>query len=155
MSNLTSNYFSLGFFLFDSSDEGISENYDRHAKRAIRRHLNDLINPLPSDALSGDILLGITHVRVNVQNIFSANSCRTERVDTALLASLKNGESPGYIPYALGIFGVSLSKLLIVDDRLKQDAIAGYRGLAMFAMNDIEHVMELGSGLSLPLSKLS
>ncbi len=156
MSSPSADYFPLGLFLFNSSEEGISRNYDDHAKIAIRSRLGELVPRVLDDewnVLSGDILLGLTHVRVNIQNIMSSDGCNSQRLHPDLLSSLRRGNDPGYVPYLLGIYGVPLSKLLLVDNQLKHDEIAGYRGLAMFGMNDVGHVMELGSGLALPVSK--
>lgn len=150
---------SYGMFLFNSGDEGISGNYDYHARKAVRDRVGERnARVLGSEWLvhHGDILLGLTAVRTNMKNILADGGCNSKKLDAALKTALAKGSDPGYVPYAIGMFGVRFADLEYADERLRRDRVAGYKGLIMFLLGSAEQAMELGEyGLSLPLHELS
>jgi hypothetical protein len=153
-----SDHIAIGLFFFNSDDKGISEDYDRHAKRAIRRGLRERVpRVLGSDyhVFSGDILGGDRAVSANIQNILSDSGCKCEALENGLRTSLQRGDYPGFVPYVLGTAGIPFPELKRVDRHLKHDKVAGYLGLTMFAVKDAHQAMEMGNGLALPFTELN
>jgi hypothetical protein len=146
-------------FLFNSGDEGITGNYDYHARKAVRERVGQQDGRvLGSEWLvhHGDILLGLSTVRTNMKNILADDGCNSKKLDAALKTALAKGGDPGYVPYAIGMFGIRFAALEYADERLMRDKVAGYKGLMMFLLGNAQQAMELGEyGLSLPLHELN
>jgi len=118
---------SYGIFFFNSGDEDITENYGYHAKKAVRERIRERDRRvLASEWLvhHGDILLGLDAVRINMKNILTDDGCNSKKLDTTLKTSLAKGVDPGYVPYAIGMFGITFA-----DERLRRDRIAVYNWL--------------------------
>jgi hypothetical protein len=147
-----------GMFLFNSG-EGITGNYDSHARKSVRERVGQQDGRvLASEWLvhHGDILLGLNTVRTNMKNILADDGCNSKKLDAALKTALAMGGDPGYVPYAIGMFGIRFAALEHADERLRRDRVAGYKGLIMFLLGNAQQTMELGEyGLSLPLHELN
>jgi len=133
-----------GMFLFNCADEGITGNYDYHARKAVRERIGQQDGRvLASEWLvhHGDILLGLNTVRTNMKNILADDGCNPKKLDPALRTALAKGGDPGYVPYAIGMFGIRFADLEYADERLTciihedaEDEALGGAGLAKMRM---------------------
>lgn len=155
LSNIT-----LGIFVFNSEDKGISGNYARHAKMALRERLAESAPMVLDDGwhvLSGDLLTDST-VR-NMKKILKTakNKSNTILLDSNLYTKFTSGELPSYIPYLIVVFYCPKEALKHADKRLKQDKTAGYAGAILLDISkefEINTLKEINNGLYLSMTKL-
>jgi hypothetical protein len=152
ISPLRSSYVPYGIFFFNPADDGFD------GQRAVRERTAKYDRRiLDGEWLvhHGDMLLELTRVRHNIRAILRDKGCKLDRLDAALKTALAQSADPGYRPYVIGMTGVQFAVLEQADDRLRQDKVAGYKGLIFFALENVNRAMEVGSGFSLILSDIN
>jgi hypothetical protein len=132
----------LGLFFF--SDGG-------DAKRSLRIAIADTRQKLPDSVFSGD-LFGTKMAGALLTATDSSPD--PALLDTDLLRALESGGSLNYVPYVVGVYGLSIDALRHTDKRMRQESVQDYRGLITFLLPEIDLIVLIGKRLGLPVAPI-